>query len=713
MASRTRVVVPLRPGSDGDATHRPVGASFSQVDPPTLYLEKLADQWMKRRGEARPGVSYILERLPDGYALFQKPREKSPSHIDKWLYGSPNRKVFDSPNRFFPHFLHLMENDGSSIGCPCTVCNTKGGYLPKAEGSTTSSSSSVNGSSSGMKFPSTNLNTSIRTKGGSGGAPSRPLLKSSAAAPAPTTSHKGRPKSVTTGMDTSRVDEEGTPDVYRNLIDRLKRQTTLDEAITETMSMDWRAEQAVIPDLLEMLTHNPQWSPRAGDIVLYIRELPEAAQISRNRATGRYELFDPLTQEYLGSPSWEAGLVSQVAETEPTENLEELSVSLFGVRVEPMPDPNGVDKSLSKRYKYIGVNQTRPFMLWRDYLDGIPHGDWHPTIGNALTAMATMCLVGRYRFKGNWPDAQIYCHGIYIGSEMLVVGDTVRLLPKDDEDGCSTILVIKSIRLKLSNLDKSSSNDYDEGRPYNSGVWICGNAYTTSSSRSYNSTQAKAPKSASGDQWFPMHPPNKELSVPFSRIIGRLYEREKLQSWLLGDDASAVGFAPLDLGREAIQEARSFARRTDQRITSSLDATWFWADSRSEALDLRTINGLEVAKYDLERDPKLYRQKIKVIEGVGKQRQQHTSAASASAFNLRGFVAPTSLPVHAKDRIASGASSPTGTEDIGVSGVKRSNDYAVKSAAENREDEIRQGTRIVVDDEFSPRKKARVMVIIG
>jgi hypothetical protein len=57
-----QIKVPLKPGSDADATHRPVGTTYVLVDPPTLYLEKLAQQWMQARGETRPGVSYILVR---------------------------------------------------------------------------------------------------------------------------------------------------------------------------------------------------------------------------------------------------------------------------------------------------------------------------------------------------------------------------------------------------------------------------------------------------------------------------------------------------------------------------------------------------------------------------------------------------------------------------------------------------------------------------
>ena len=73
-----RVIVPLRPGSDGDATHRPNNVKITEVNPPTLYLEKLGTLWMKDRREDLTGISYSLERLPAGYALYQRQRDSNP-----------------------------------------------------------------------------------------------------------------------------------------------------------------------------------------------------------------------------------------------------------------------------------------------------------------------------------------------------------------------------------------------------------------------------------------------------------------------------------------------------------------------------------------------------------------------------------------------------------------------------------------------------------
>ncbi|TKA59221.1 hypothetical protein B0A49_11908 [Cryomyces minteri] len=135
MSSRVEIV-PINTGSNGDPSHRPSTGTHTLDDPPTNYLEKLGTLWMKHRGDARPGILYKLDKLPDGYTVWEKPRKTDPKHVDKWLFGNPNHKTFDSPNRFFPHFLHLMNSGGNSVDCPCTVCTTRGRSMSTAGVST-------------------------------------------------------------------------------------------------------------------------------------------------------------------------------------------------------------------------------------------------------------------------------------------------------------------------------------------------------------------------------------------------------------------------------------------------------------------------------------------------------------------------------------------------------------------------------------------------
>ncbi|KAF9731140.1 hypothetical protein PMIN02_007905 [Paraphaeosphaeria minitans] len=678
------VTVPLRPGSDGDYTHKPPDKStWTIIDPPTLYLERVGLQWMQDRDEAKPGIKYVLEKLPVGYTLYQRPRANGTK--DKYLFGHPNHKYFDSPNRFYPHFKHLIENGGNSMACPCTVCDPRGGVLPGKPPSTSGhfsmSSSSTSGPSSrriSITIPSKEETTSQPVQSIDVGASAKVSL--------------GRPKMTLTGMDATRVDEEGTPDIYRNLIDRLKCHGKLDESIKEPLSLDWRAEQEVIPDLMKKVQRDPQWIPRIGDILLYVRNVPEGIQIVQDPQTGEYVLYDPQSNDFGEKAMWEAGLVCQVpAVQEPSGGEEQWCISQTGVRMEPVPNPNDTKKALSKRYTYVPVEHTRPFCLCEDYIGYVPQDKRHPTIQNAFTVSATMSLMGKHRFHGTWPTAYIHCHAIYIGSELIAVGDTVRLAPKaGDENVIADVLVVKTIRLRLSNLDNASTNDYDEGRPYNSEIWIYGSGFTTTALRTskewLSQSNTKIPKSASGyGAWFPLHPSNKELAVPFSRIIGRLYERDALESWFSDPD--------LDSGREGVLDARHFASSHDKRIVSNVGTTWFWADSRADALDLHTINGIDVGKNDIQRDPRDWHKSIKAMEAGAAFSDRRLVPQVRS---LRGFLAPGTSIEHEKGSTSSSSA---------MTGSKR----RVIEVSDDDEEEIRRQTRIVTN---VPYRRSKIQVVV-
>jgi hypothetical protein len=541
-------------------------------------------------------------------------------------------------------------------------------------------------------------------------------------------------------MDTSRVDEEGTPDVYRNLVNKLRRFGEIDEPIEEPMSLDWRAEEEILPESLQKLKRSQQWVPRVGDIVLYVRELPEDVHIIRHPIVGDYRMYSERTKLWIGYPTWEAGLVGQTpAEPTTIEDIcengdKQTNVTYSGIRVEPLPDVNNTDKSLSKRHKYIPVRHIRPFALWKQLLHRV--AKLHQTVTNAQTVTSTMSLVGKYRFKGVWPDASIYCHGIYIGHEMLVVGDAVRLLPNAShgQTTCTDILVIKSIRLKWSALDKASDNDWDEGRPYNSSVWIYGAAFTSDPARMnkewFSDEHIRLPTAADDyDDWYPLHSPTKELAIPYSRVMGRLYERNAVALWL---NIKADNIPLLDSGREGVVESRAFSREHDRRISSEPNATWYWGDSRAQALDLHTVNGLDVAAHDQLRDPKEWRKKIKIMEGMTNKILPTANPLSGSGIagrNLRGFMAPSlsDLPVRTQlsraiddtsiSSNATGSSSAAGGSTTAAS-RKRSHisDLSDEEGGDEDRDEvnreIKQAMKIVEDNATGQTKKAKVTVVI-
>ncbi|KAL5119716.1 hypothetical protein ACEQ8H_002322 [Pleosporales sp. CAS-2024a] len=735
--SQGHQIVRLRPGSsDGDALHVPKQGKHSQLNPPTLYLEKIAQQWMEHRGEAEPGVKYKLESLPYGYTLWHRPRAGKPTSYDKYLYGHPSQKYFDSPNRYFPHFLHLMENNGNNIGCPCTICAGSAGILPSTKSSVSRSSSSASShvqthTGKTAKVQPVPMPMPIRRMPVTGTSAPTKHFSSPAAQPtsasALSTQPKGRPKLIATGMDNTHVDDEGTPDVYRNLIDRLKRHGTIDEMVQQPLSADWRAEQKVLPSMLKSLKQQGHWLPRVGEIVLYLRDLPHEVEIVRHDTTGEFQMYHQEAGEFLGTPSWQAGLVGEVPDKSTSISIADLhrsnsetSVIYCGIRVEPLPNVNESDKSISKRHRYVSLRQVRPFVFWRELLAQVPEDEWHATITNALISSATLSLIGKYRFRGTWPEAAIYCHGIYLGSELLVVGDAVRLLPNASkfQTRCTEIMVIKTIRLKWSSLDLASSNDYDEGRPYNSEVLIYGSAYTSDLSainKEYISEDNTMPPSAAApySEWYPLHPSSKELVIPYSRIAGRLYEQDAVSFWLGSDSANRPDpdRPDPDLGREGVVEARAFARQHDERIRREPGATWYWGDDRADALSLHTINGIEVSRHNQERDVRTLRKNIKILDSLKAAKPE-----LMTTFNnrdLRSFMAPRSaLATESSPSVAElGMSNSSPSKSFNTAGsstaIKKRCHVVVLS---DDEDEIKEHTRLV--EEIPRQKKAKVAVLV-
>ncbi|KAI1569919.1 Clr2 domain containing protein [Pyrenophora tritici-repentis] len=697
--SNNRVVVQLNPGcSDSDPLHVPSSGSHTQVNPPTLYLEKIGQQWMQNRGDALPGVQYTLAALPAGYTMWQRPRPSDPKMLDKYLWGHPSQKKFDSPNRFYPHFEYLMNNGGSNIGCPCTVCFGSAGVLPRASPNTSRARSS---STSSQR--SSNISVAIQSRPSSA-HPIVPIPR-----PVVQQQHKGRPKKVAVGMDKSNEDQEGSPDVYRNYINKLRRHQHIDDVIQEPMSPDWRAEQERMPKLLYDLKTLEQWIPRNGDIVLYIRDLRDDVHVGRDEQKDKNMDLQ-----------WKAGLVTEGPDGNATD--QKTNVSWSGIRVEPVPHPNDPDKSISKRYKYVDLRQTRPFVLWKDYLNNIRRDKWHTTIENALALASTVSLIDKYRFRGTWPNASIYCRGMYVGFEMVAVGDTIRLLPKKEcgQDECTDIMVIKSIRLQLTNLDQASDNDYDEGRPYNSEIWIYGSAYTSDASRlnkAWLSDQFNVPRAAGEySQWYPLHSAHKEMAIPYARVLGRLHERHAVMSQHYQLDP---GDPSLDIGREAVIDARAYARKHDNRIAKAHIATWYWGDNRADALNLRTINGLDVSKFDLERDVKDMRKKYRLLDAVDSGQNLADLKPDREVVphikNVRGFMAPA-LPLRPVDSraasISGDSTDASSGNDSNMSVSKKRTHVVDLDDDDDLEEEIRQHTKVIEDHRATSSKKAKVMVVI-
>ncbi|KAI4089492.1 MAG: hypothetical protein L6R37_008029 [Teloschistes peruensis] len=562
--------------SDGDASHRPTNRPDLRKANEQGYLQKLALKWMQEVGMAKIGKNYSLDQLPAGYEVWERPRTNDPNHFDKWLFGHPNHKTFDSPNRFFPHFVYLMRNGSENCTCKmCNVGNSKSLPVPMAEPS-----------------------------------PQKAPL------------HKGP------------VDEQGMPDVFQHLFTLLKSEGTLTREIEEPFSMDWRAEQPLVEAMANSTRES--YIPRHGEIVMYLKPRPflQGHELRQDISSHEFKVYDTKTSQYIGTPQWLAGIVAEMPPLIPP------NMTVFGFRIEPLPTPGSKDQGINKEHTYAPINLIRPFAFWQTCLHGIPEDQWHQSIHNALAACKTVSLIDRHIFKGFWPTAKIYSRAIFVGAENYWIGDTVRLLPKavpldTVPSNTVTVMQIRNIVTTLLNLRPEADGHTVTGDECESiTITLEGHVYTLSKPTTNDNvidltdedeedddatilpTHAQKPVmhdyERDGYRWHRLLPPNPHPttatpgdtdadadenlhSTTFSGVLSRLYEHTAMHTWFpalhLWSPPPRSASTPTDPNNNP---TNILSCGTASMMVARGGKEWFWADGRVEALGLTSLCGMRV-----------------------------------------------------------------------------------------------------------------------
>ena len=646
--------------SDGDSSRWPTAdKGYKRND--DYFLQRIAnDFWAKDRdqndlGGSPNSASWRLDRLPHGYAGFEKTRSDS-KHVDRYLYGHP-RGQFRSLAEFYPHFKNLMDN-GGPIGCPCKVCT---GNKRASTGGVTSGS---NGARSVSPARTSRHFTQLQTK----------QTATQQAPPVPLFNTVGRPTSTPLLLQgrlsplspprppRKQVDEDGTTDVFRALLDEFKAaddDVVIDRKIVESTSPDWRVGHDLLKELLDAWKSQPRFVPRTGELVLFVSDLKAEETLAWDEDLHTWRKAEQDTGILLGWPKWEAGVVTQM----PLQHIDEADLSNLpetkgnvvnsGFRVEPLSKPGNDDKRFAKQHRYVPLHGIRPLTYWQDCLRDLPEAEWHPTVKHALSVSNTFCVIGRNRFKAvrdelSGSQATVFCRGAYIGSDLITVGDTVRLLPNPDEQKPSEvtdIMVVTAIKLRLVNIDDAGNDDWDDGRPYTICLHISGKVFTLDRKRSFDSV-GKVPIPSDSDilppglegygQWYHFTDPKQtraRLEVPFTRILGRVQESVALDAWFQAPTASkspqdgiqqfrkptmAASYRRLGRGLSGLVQARAYAYAEDPRIDKAAGKSWFWADTRVEALDLHEVNNRFVGPKDDTRTKEQmgnWRKLLKALDG--------------------------------------------------------------------------------------------------
>lgn len=438
----------------------------------------------------------------------------------------------------------------------------------------------------------------------------------------------------------------------------------VDETTEERASLDWRAEhndkygdsRKILSSHLTYVLLQHSFVPRIGELVLWCPDHPDDLDIVYNPAHGRYQFYSSDRQTFHGFPRWRGGVVTQCPSTDESIDFPDVlcvvnrkdSLNRAGFRVETFPDPNDdVEKSASKQYKYIPLRQIRPLNQWQSILRGIPESKLDPSIQHALTCTVSVSLLEKYRFAGRWPAASIFCQGIYIGAELLIEGDAVKILPPQGtasarSSECTDILVISDIRLHLLDIEPEHTSNRSPHICGRSSITLVGKGYTLDPFRAYNpTTAAPMPQTipqpisvetikhalptvgaaAYGD-WYALHAPTQKYEISFDRVLGRLYESGAMGMWTGSLSSQRRCKLPPSLSSDlaSVLAARRYGTLTDNRIPEAPKGAirWYWADTRVQALGLETVNGLEVGVYDKVRDLRTiqaWRARCKIIDG--------------------------------------------------------------------------------------------------
>jgi len=608
------------------------------------------------------GTNYYLDRLPDGYGVFEMDQPAGPQTY-KRLFGHPSGTYYDSIQRFQTHFFWLL--DGKNGKCQCVRC---GHFKPEPGPPRPRKSPGLPAVERNVPIPRASLRQQrplSRPDLPRGSDEDRSSRSASASGMPATDRSRRTARQATTAYP---VDEEGTSNVWKEAIGKTFRSQDsrygIEDDIREDDSIDWLSERETIPQYLTQIEQQHSFIPRLGELVLWIPNFSEDLHLLRNPKTHQYQLYDTKQKKFTRFPRWRAGVIAAVPSAASKNGTldfpdvldvpeKKTSLNTSGFRVETMIDPNNDDdKSLSKQYKYVHLRSIRPLSHWQLVLNGIPQKDLHPSILYALTCMTSVSLVEKWRYNGDWKSGgYISAKGVYLGSEMITIGDTIRLLPETPGANCTDVMVVDSIRLRMAGFAAGHQEHDTPTICSRHAVTLLGSTYTTDIKKAYIendpniASQVHVPcetprenvkhifrpvGTAEYGSWWKMHPENRKYEVSYDQVLGRLYEADAVRLWSgqrqykhKPEDVQVAMKPDLGFDLASIIAGRKYATKADERIPEPAEdepdgIRWLVSDSRAQALTVATINGLETTAYHDIRTPSTlasWRAHIKISNG--------------------------------------------------------------------------------------------------
>ncbi|KAH0542668.1 hypothetical protein FGG08_002991 [Glutinoglossum americanum] len=515
--------------SDGDSSKRPTVEGYS-LSSSNVYEYKIGALWAKARAEQgdtaiNTNRKYILDSLPKGYKVYEKPRGNNPAHdiknCERWAITPAAALDF-----------HVTSH--------------------------------------------TNRETAPKPR------ERAPVIKAS----------------------------EGNAHIWQIFLKKLKKEGSVDQDITDPENMELAVSQQTLDEAYTDICNSPSYRHRVGELVLFYDVSPDARVPVA---------LDSITQKPTFLLVWKAGVISLQNDEDQEPLVEEdlffekekrWAITYSGFKVEFYPDPRASEpKEWGKHMTYVPLHQIRPFNYWEEVLAGIPKENWHPTINHAMAVLSSIAVVDCFHIKGVWPNAATSCRSVWIGAELICVGDALRLKPRKHHDQQITdVLVVDSMTAIGENYGRAN---------FSYRLHLAGRAFTTNAdhkSEDFNRTvvteqtlYASLPSSMLGRVWYYLHDSGTEFVVSADCVVGRLH----------GDAAMAGWFdrpGNFDVGLSGLLEGREYSRACYGRPGQQY---WYWAETRAQQLRIMEINGVNLSKGEEGLDPEALREYMRVLNSHG------------------------------------------------------------------------------------------------
>jgi hypothetical protein len=306
--------------------------------------------------------------------------------------------------------------------------------------------------------------------------------------------------------------------------------------------------------------------PRKGDIVLFVRGLEMKQHILPK-----------------SDHTWEAGIVLRV------------SLDTQIIVVVPCDQPTFGPYSVHNTAA-ISFQHTRPYCFWADILNRVlPFGSVRDAAmySTGISSHSPVKVYGGICLEGDKSVVTgiIGVQAMGLGTEMLRVGDVVRVRPEGASQPVTEVLHIGNIQFSYMNLELWSA----EWNRCDVAPRLLGRMYTTDPMRA---------------TCFPEEVPNLVLpnvmhsygpwyrvaegidTMYVCRALSRLYEQDYLAHMLLPTDldcgAQAVSFTRTLPGQKVSESAASWHTQNPKCMNGPQG--WYMAKSRADAVNMKTLD---------------------------------------------------------------------------------------------------------------------------